>query len=173
MNQDKRFVRLIILVSVLIPVVVAILMVLPNKDTNNTYAFLPQFHALLNGLTAIALVFGFYWIKNKQIELHKKAMLTAFALSSIFLVSYVFYHFNTGHTPYEGEGSLRYVYFFILITHILLAIAIVPMALLSIYRGLTNQVDAHKKIAKKAFPIWVYVAITGVLVYLFMRPYYG
>jgi putative membrane protein len=173
MNPNKRFVRLIIAVSILIPLVVAILMVLPNDDTNNRYAFLPQFHALLNGLTAIALILGFYWIKNKQIDLHKKAMLGAFALSSIFLVSYVFYHFNTGHTPYEGEGGIRYVYFFILITHIILAIAIVPMVLLSIYRGLTNQVEAHKRIAKKTFPIWVYVTITGVLVYLFMRPYYG
>ena len=112
MKKDKRVVQLIVVLSVLIPLVVAVLMLLPSPDTNRNYSFLPQFHAFLNGMTAIALVLGFYFIKKKEIEIHKRCMLAAFFLSSVFLISYVFYHFNTGHTLYGGQGIVRYVYLF-------------------------------------------------------------
>ena len=173
MSKDKRFVKLIIVVSVLIPIVVSGLMLMPKGEGSNDYSFLPLFHAGLNGMTAIALFLGFYFVKQKELAIHKACMIAAFFFFFFFLVSYVFYHFNTGHVVYGGEGMIRYVYFFILITHILLATAIVPMALLSIYRGLSNQIDEHKQIAKWTLPIWIYVAITGVLVYLFMSSYYG
>ena len=172
MKKDIRFVNLIIVISILIPVVVAALMLMPKGSSASDYSYLPLFHSVLNGMTAIALILGYYFIKQKEIDLHKFSMLAAFLLSSTFLVSYVFYHFNTGHVVYGGEGIIRYAYFFILITHILLAIAIVPLALLSIYRGLSKQIVEHRKIGKWTLPIWIYVAITGVLVYLFMRSYY-
>jgi len=170
--NDKKYIPVITTLSILIPVAVAILMILPETDSAKSMNELPLFHATLNGMTAFFLLLGYYFIRNKKRVIHKYCMLIAFALSSVFLVSYVIYHFNTGHTPFGGEGFIRPVYFFILITHIVLATTIVPMALLSIYRGLSDQVAKHRKIAKWTFPIWLYVAITGVLVYLLMRPYY-
>ena len=170
--KDKVYLPVITIVSILIPVVVVILMVLPGKDTQSSLSALPLFHATLNGMTAILLLLGFYFIKNMKIIQHRFCMLTAFALSSIFLASYVIYHFNTGHISYGGEGIIKYVYFFILVTHITLATTVVPFALLAIYRALTNQIERHKKIVRWTFPIWLYVAVTGVLVYLMMMPYY-
>ena len=132
MKKDIRFVNLIIVISVLIPIVVAVLMLMPKVDGSSDYSYLPLFHATLNGMTAISLFLGFYFVKQKELGIHKSCMIAAFFLSSIFLVSYVFYHFNTGHVTYGGEGLIRYVYFFILITHILFATAIIQMSLLSI-----------------------------------------
>ena len=171
--KDKVYIPIITIVSILIPIVVAILMVLPGRDPEGTLSGLPLFHATLNGLTAILLLFGIYFIINRKIALHRFCMLSAFVLSSVFLVSYVIYHFNTGHISYGGEGIIKFIYFFILITHIVLATTIVPLALLAIYRALTDQIAKHRKIARWTFPLWLYVAVTGVLVYLMMRPYYG
>mgnify|MGYP001592747693 CR=1 FL=1 len=171
--KDSTFLPVITVVSVLIPIVVAILMLLPGQEVFGDLSALPLFHAMLNGLTALCLITGFILIKSGRQKLHKLCMLTALCFSSIFLVSYVIYHFNTGHTEYGGEGWIRTVYFFILLTHILLATTIVPLALLAAYRGFTGQYDKHKKIVKWTFPLWLYVAITGVAVYLFMKPYYG
>ena len=99
-------------------------------------------------------------------------MLTAFVLSSLFLISYVIYHLTHPSAKFGGEGGVRYVYFFILFSHILLSVPVIPLALLSIYRGWTNDITKHKRIVKFAYPVWLYVALTGVLVYLFMQPYY-
>jgi len=172
-RKDQTYIPLIVTVSIVIPLVVAILMLLPSTESASSFTALPLFHAILNGLTAISLLVGYILIRSKRRKQHQYAMITALALSIIFLVSYVIYHFNTGHTSYGGEGAMRTIYFFILITHICLAVVIIPMALLSVYRGLTNQIDKHRKIARWTFPIWLYVAVTGVLVYLLMRPYYG
>ena len=173
-SQDKTFIPIITVISILIPVVVALLMVIPKRDALGelNVSSLPLFHATLNGATAFMLSIGFYFIKNKKIALHRFSMLTAFVLSSVFLVSYVIYHYTTPPTPFDGEGVIRMIYFFILITHIILAAAIVPLVLLSIYRGLSGQIEKHKKISKWTFPIWLYVAVTGVLVYLMMSSYY-
>ncbi len=174
-SKEQKFVPLIVALSVLIPVAVFVLMILPEeyRVANLDVSGLPMFHALLNGSTALFLMLGFYFIRKGNLKLHKTSMLSAFALSSIFLVSYVIYHYSKESTAFGGEGAIRYVYFFILITHIVLATAVVPLALFAIFRGLTNQIQKHKKVVRWAFPIWLYVALTGVLVYLFMMPYYG
>ena len=175
-KKDKFFVPLIISLSIIVPIAVALLMIFPDELFINSesidFSSLPFFHAILNGCTAILLITGFFWIKNKNAKAHKISMLTAFILSSIFLISYVVSKLTNAPTPYGGEGMIRYIYFFILISHILLSVPVLPLALFSIYRGLTGEVDKHKKIVKWTFPVWIYVAITGVLVYIFMNPYY-
>jgi putative membrane protein len=173
-GSDKKILTLITVLSIAIPVVVAILFLLPKSgQTDIDVSFLPALHAILNSLTAIALIVGYYSVKNNHIKAHRIAMLTAFGLSSIFLVSYVTYHFFGERTIYGGDGLLKIVYYFILITHIVLAIAIVPLVLLSIYFGISNQLTKHRRISKWTFPIWLYVAVTGVLVYLLISPYYS
>lgn len=173
-KQDHIWRPIIIGLSIVIPVAVAILFALPedyklNLGTANLRS-LPFFHATLNGSTAILLLAARYFIKKKQVSWHRIAMLAAFVLSSIFLVSYVIYHSSTPDSKYLGE--LGWVYYPILISHILLSIPVLPLALFAIYRGLTNEVQKHRKIVKWTYPIWLYVAISGVLVYIFMSPYY-
>ena len=177
MNQkDKFYIPLIVALSIIIPLVVAGLMFLPEdlriSYGNADFRSLPFFHAVLNGSTAVLLLVGFVWIKNKKIALHRIAMMSAFILSAVFLVSYVISKLSNAPTPYGGEGWLRPTYFFILISHIILSIPVLPLALLAIYRGVTGEFQKHVKIVKWTFPIWMYVAITGVLVYIFMMDYY-
>ena len=178
MNQkDKFYIPLIVILSIIIPLVVAVLMFLPEtwrlSFGKADLRSLPFFHAVLNGSTAILLLVGFIWIKNKKIALHRIAMVCAFLFSAIFLVSYVISKLSNAPIPFGGEGWLRPVYYFILISHILLSIPVLPLALLAIYRGFTGEFHKHVKIVKWTFPIWMYVAITGVLVYIFMIPYYA
>ncbi len=178
----------IAIVSVAIPVVVALLMFMPRQhmEAGFNVTVLPLFHAALNSATAVLLLASLYFIRMKQIKAHKTANLIAVALSAIFLVSYVTYHFFVKSTMYgdvnhdyivtEAEkaaaGSLRYVYFFILITHIVLAGIIVPLVLFTLLRGFQNNFEKHKKIARITWPIWFYVAVTGVIVYVMISPYY-
>jgi putative membrane protein len=175
-RQDSFFIPLIITLSIAIPIVVACLMLFPTvfhiESENYNFSSLPFFHAILNGSTAVLLVTGFVLIKNKQTNLHKAAMLSAFVFSSVFLLSYVTSKLTNVPVPFGGEGVIRYVYFFILISHILLSILVLPLAMFSIYRGITGEFEKHKSIVKYTFPVWMYVAITGVLVYVFMSPYY-
>ena len=175
-KRDSIFVPIIISLSVIIPIAVAFLMLFPNvfhiASENYDFSSLPFFHAVLNGSTAILIFTGFVLIKNKKTELHKASMLSAFSLSSIFLVSYVISKITNEPIPFGGEGMIRDIYFFILISHILLSIPVLPLALFSIYRAMTGEIEKHKSIVKWTFPIWMYVAITGVLVYLLMSPYY-
>lgn len=175
-SNDRVFVPLIITLSVIIPLAVAAMFALPD-DMKLTIGYintqsLPFFHAVLNGSTAVLLVVGLILIKQKKINLHRAAMVTAFGLSAIFLVSYVITHISTPDAKFGGEGAIRYVYFFILITHIILSIPVLPLAMFAIYRGWTGEINKHKKVVRYTFPIWLYVAITGVLVYIFMAPYY-
>ena len=175
-KRDSIFVPIIISLSVIIPIAVAFLMLFPNvfhiASENYDFSSLPFFHAVLNGSTAILIFTGFVLIKNKKTELHKATMLSAFSLSSIFLVSYVISKITNEPIPFGGEGMIRDIYFFILISHILLSIPVLPLALFSIYRAMTGEIEKHKSIVKWTFPIWMYVSITGVLVYLLMSPYY-
>ena len=175
-KKDSFFIPLIISLSIIIPIVVALLMLFPAffhvESQNYDFSSLPFFHAVLNGSTTFLLITGFLLIKNKQSKLHRFAMLSAFILSATFLVSYVISKLTNDPVPYGGEGAIRYLYFFILISHILLSIPVLPLALLSIYRGLTGEIEKHKALVKWTFPIWMYVAITGVLVYIFMIPFY-
>jgi len=133
----------------------------------------PKLHAILNSITAISITVGFIAIKNKKVQIHRLCMFLALTASALFLVSYVLYHGLTESTKFGGEGMLKSVYFFILITHIILATLNFPIILITVHRALTNQLDAHRKLAKITFPIWLYVAVTGVVVYLMISPYYG
>ena len=178
-TDDKKVLRMIYALSVFVPVAVAFLMVLPAEwkqglgiSENSAVSSFPFLHAVLNGSTFVCLVAAGIAIKNKKITVHKTFMLTAFVLSSLFLISYIIYHLTHPSAKFGGEGAVRYVYFFILLSHILLSVPVIPLALLSIYRGWTNDIEKHKRIVKFAFPIWLYVALTGVMVYVFMQPYY-
>jgi putative membrane protein len=174
-SLEKKFSPFIVVVSILIPVVVAILFNVKLKDFGfhvEPLSFLPPIYAAINGITAVVLVAGVVAIKNGKRQLHKQLMTTAIMLSVVFLVMYVAYHMTTDSTKFGGEGTIRNVYFFILITHIILSIAVIPLVMITYVRALANKFDTHKKIAKITFPIWLYVAVTGVVVYLMISPYY-
>jgi putative membrane protein len=134
---------------------------------------LPGFHASLNAVTGFLLVLGVLFVKNGKIDAHRWSMAGAFALSTLFLLSYVVYHSQAPSTPFGGEGWIRPVYFFILITHVILAPVILPLALYSVLHAFRAEFGKHRKVGRWTFPLWLYVAVTGVLVYLLMAPYYG
>lgn len=171
MTQKNKFTPYIWIISIVIPVVVAILFTvrIPNVVS---LSFLPPIYATVNGITAVILLLALNAIKNKNIKLHENLMKTAIALSLAFLLMYVAYHMTSDSTPYGGEGFIRYGYFFILISHIILSIGIIPMVLFTYVRAFTKQFEDHKKIARYTFPIWLYVAVTGVIVYFMISPYY-
>ena len=170
-DPSKKYSKLITAVSVLIPVVVAVLFTvrLPNVAPLD---FLPPIYASINALTAMILVVAFVAIRQKKIKLHESLMKSAIALSLVFLVMYVAYHMTSDPTPYGGDGMLRYIYYFILISHIILSIGIIPMVLVTYVRAISKRFVDHKKISVITFPIWLYIAITGVVVYLMISPYY-
>jgi len=178
--NDRIAVPLIAALSVIVPLVVAALLYVPTGgqaiETGFDIYFLPFLNAILNSAVSLLLIAGYVFIRQRWIQHHKAAMLSAFALSVLFLVSYISYHYlkggAEGSTSYGGEGFLQAVYYFVLLTHILLAIAVVPLALFSIYRGLNSQLARHRRIARWTLPIWLYVSITGVIVYLMISPYY-
>ena len=173
---EKKYSKWIVLVSILIPVVVAVLFSVKLKDLGfnvEPLPFLPPIYATINGITAVVLVAGVLAIKNGNRTLHQRLMITAIALSLAFLVMYVAYHMTTDSTKFGGEGIIRPIYFFILFSHILLSVAVIPLVLITYVRALAERFDRHKKIAKITFPIWLYVAVTGVIVYLMISPYYA
>ncbi len=175
-SLEKKFSPFIVIVSIVIPVVVAILFSVKLKDFGynvEPLTFLPPIYATINGITAAVLVAGVLAVKNGKRILHERLMTTAIALSVSFLVMYVAYHMTSDSTKFGGEGIIRPIYFFILISHILLSIAVIPLVLISYVRALANKFDRHRKIAKITFPIWLYVAVTGVIVYLMISPYYA
>ena len=174
-SLEQKFSKFILIVSILIPVVVAVLFSVKLKDFGynvEPLSFLPPIYATINGITAVVLVLGVLAIKNGKRKLHERLMTTAIALSVVFLVMYVAYHMTTDSTKFGGEGMIINVYFFILITHIVLSIAVIPLVMITYVRALAEKFDRHKKIAKITFPIWLYVAVTGVVVYLMISPYY-
>jgi putative membrane protein len=159
------------ILSVAIPVVVAILFLIkiPNVDS---LTFLPPIYATINAITAIVLTLAYLAIKNKNILIHGRLMKIAIGLSVIFLIMYVAYHMTSDPTPYGGSGILRTAYYFILISHILLSIGIIPLVLVTYVRAISNLFIEHKKIARYTFPFWMYIAVTGVIIYLMISPYY-
>jgi putative membrane protein len=174
-SLESKYNKYITAVSILIPVVVAILFNVKLKDFGIQVAplsFLPPIYAGINAVTALALIAGVFAIKNGKRKLHEQMMTTAIALSLGFLVMYVAYHMTADSTKFGGEGVIKYVYYFILISHILLSIAVIPLVLISYVRALSEKFDSHKRIAKITFPIWLYVAVTGVIVYVMIAPYY-
>jgi putative membrane protein len=169
--MSKRTVNnLIIVVSVAIPLVVAILFRV--KIDGYDFSFLPPIYASINGLTAVLLILAVRAIKNKNRTLHERLMKTCIGLSLLFLIMYVTYHMTSDSTPFGGEGSIRYVYYFILITHIFLSVAVVPLVLVTYARAYNGEFERHRALARITFPIWLYVAITGVVVYVMISPYY-
>ena len=173
---ETKYNWLIILLSILIPVVVAVLFRVKLKDFGldvEPLTFLPPIYAFINGLTAVILVAAVWAVKNGNRSLHEMLMKMAIACSVAFLVMYVAYHMTSDSTAFGGVGFVRYVYFFILITHILLSIVVIPLVLITYVKALSGRFDKHKKIAKITFPIWLYVAVTGVIVYLMISPYYA
>ena len=172
---EKKYNKWIITFSVLIPVAVAVLFKIKLKDLGFNVAplpILPPIYATINGVTAVLLISAVLAIKKGKRQLHEKLMKTAIACSLVFLLLYIAYHMTTDSTKFGGEGVLKYVYYFILLSHILLSIAVIPLVLITYVRALANKFDKHKKIAKITFPIWLYVAVTGVVVYLMISPYY-
>jgi uncharacterized membrane protein YozB (DUF420 family) len=128
----------------------------------------PLLNASLNALSGILLAIGYFFIRRRNVPAHKRCMLSALAVSIVFLISYVIYHYEVGSTPFTGTGLVRRAYFFILITHVILAATIVPLAIVTVRRALREQFDAHRRIARWTFPIWMYVSVTGVVVYLML-----
>ncbi len=169
---DAGYKKLIIGVSLLIPVVVTMLVFVKIPVQGINLKFFPAFHAVLNSITTVLLLTGLIFIKRKNIQAHKISMMSAVAFSVVFLLSYVFYHSISDPTRFGGEGLIRAIYFFILITHIILAASVLPFVLFTVYRALIRQYAAHKRIARWTLPVWLYVTITGVVVYLMMAPYY-
>jgi putative membrane protein len=169
-TTTKNYTPLIIALSIILPAAVAILYFGPKlKIEGFDLKILPAINALINGFTALILIAGFFAIKNKNIALHRKLMTSAIVFSILFLLLYVLYHASAEATKFGGEGSIRYVYYFLLITHIILAVAIVPLVLITYVRALSEKFDRHRKIAKITLPLWLYVS---VIVYLMIRPYY-
>ena len=133
---------------------------------------MPKFHAIINFCVSLLLMASLYFIKNKNVKLHQYCNVSALVLSGLFLISYVIYHSVSESTKFGGEGMIKYVYYFILLTHILLAAIILPIILFTFMRAFMGQFDRHRKIAKWTMPLWLYVSITGVIVYLMISPYY-
>lgn len=161
---------MIIGLSVAIPLVVAVLfrVKIPGYDLS----FLPPIYASINGLTAVLLMTAYLAIKKGRRTVHERIMKSCIALSATFLVMYVLYHMTSDSTPYGGGGALRYFYYFVLVTHILLSVLITPLVLFTFSRALSGNFERHRRLAKFTFPIWLYVAVTGVVVYLMISPYY-
>ncbi|REH56099.1 putative membrane protein [Tenacibaculum gallaicum] len=170
-TEEKKYKKLITIVSIVIPIAVAALfgVKIPNVEP---LSFLPPIYASINGFTAVLLVASVVAIKNGKRKLHEQLNTTAIICSALFLVMYVAYHMTSDSTKFGGEGMVKYVYFFILITHILLSIVIIPFVLITFMRARLGNFPEHKKIAKITFPLWLYVAVTGVVVYLMISPYY-
>jgi len=157
-----------------VPLLVAVLYYFPEtfRIPGAQVRFLPAVNAVLNSLTALCLLAGFYFIKQKNVLAHRTMMGTAFAFGALFLLSYVAYHSQVPSTHFGGVGTIRLVYFFLLLTHISLAVVTVALVLFTLYFALTGQYTKHKRIARWTFPIWLYVSVTGVIVYFMISPYY-
>ncbi len=174
-STEKKYNTWIVILSIAIPLVVALLFGVNLRKLGydvKPLSFLPPIYATINGITAVILVWAVISIKNGKRKLHENLMKTAIALSVAFLAMYVAYHMTSIETKFGGVGIIRPIYFFILITHISLSIIIIPLVLVTYVRALSQRFDQHKKIAKITFPIWLYVAVTGVIVYLMISPYY-
>jgi len=169
-TEIKKYNKWIVILSIAIPLVVAILFGV--KIDAELPVFLPPIYASINALTAVLLIVAVWAVKNKKVKLHENLMKTAIVFSVLFLMLYVAYHMTSDSTKFGGEGSLKTVYFIILISHIILSIVVIPFVLITYVRAITNNIELHKKIAKFTFPLWLYVAISGVVVYLMISPYY-
>ena len=193
-NNYRLYNILIWIISIVVPLLVALLLfakwdydklifdlripnyepivIMENLPIAKPLTFLPPIYATINGLTALILVVAVYYIKKGKRKIHENLIKVCIALSLSFLVMYIAYHLTSDPTSFGGSGAIAYLYFFILITHILLSIVVIPLVLISYLKASQSDFAAHRKIAKITFPIWLYVAVTGVIVYLMISPYY-
>jgi putative membrane protein len=193
-NNSRLYNILIWVISIVVPLLVTLLLfakwdydklifdlripnyepivILENLPIAKPLTFLPPIYATINGLTAITLVIAVYYIKRGKRKIHENLIKVCIALSLSFLVMYVAYHLTSDPTSFGGSGAIAYLYFFILISHILLSIVVIPLVLISYLKASQSDFVSHRKIAKITFPIWLYVAVTGVIVYLMISPYY-
>ncbi len=169
--KESYFNRWITGISIAVPFVVAVLFGIRIPDVE-PLGFLPPVYAGINGLTALLLLVALWAIRNGRQGLHQRLMTTCIGLSLLFLVMYVAYHMTSDSTPYGGTGMLRYFYYTVLISHILLSIAVIPLVLKTYAKAYLKDFRGHRKLARITFPIWLYVAVTGVVVYLMISPYY-
>lgn len=173
--QERKYRKLITALSIIIPIAVAALFGINLRKLGfdvEPFTFLPPIYATINGVTAVLLVAAVVAIKKGKRKLHEKLNTLAILCSLAFLLMYIAYHMTSDSTSFGGEGVIKYIYYFILITHILLSIAVIPLVLTTLMRAKLGDFNKHRKIAKITFPIWLYVAITGVVVYLMISPYY-
>ena len=173
-EKQRNYTPLIVTLTIVINVLIAVLYFMPEyeKVSDVDLTFLPFLNAVFNSFTFVFLVAALISIKQKNIQRHRRFIFSAFTTTALFLISYVTYHALTESTTYGGEGGIRYFYYFILLTHIILSAVIVPLVLLSAARGLNMDVENHRKIARWTMPLWLYVSFTGVLVYIMISPYY-
>lgn len=172
--KDKNLTIPIVLISIIIPLGIAFLFFVPRGEVHLGFniKILPLIEALLNFTTFVLLLTSFYFIKKGKVKAHKTCNLLAVALSVLFLICYLVFHFASEQAHYGGTGTARYIYFFILITHIVLSAVIVPLVLITLVRALRKKFILHKKIARITWPLWLYVTLSGVIVYIMMAPYY-
>jgi len=170
-QNDKKYNKWIVVLSIVIPLAVAALfgVRIPNVEP---LSFLPPIYASINGLTALVLLIAVWAIKNKKRRLHERLMKTAILFSVAFLLMYIAYHMTSDSTKFGGDGAVKYLYYIILISHIVLSVAVIPFVLITYVRAITANFEKHKKIARITFPLWLYVAISGVVVYFMISPYY-
>ena len=187
-GHSRGLLWIIAVISIVVPLLVAMLIFKPSSDQQlvSWVSFLPHLNGAINSTTAALLLIGLYFIKQGNLQWHKMSMLSAFILGSVFLISYITYHASApstkfGDLDHDGAlsiletdviGNMRAIYLILLLSHILMAIVVVPFVLLGLYRALKGEFEAHKKVVKYGWPIWLYVSISGVLVYLMIRPYY-
>lgn len=175
-EEEKKYKKWIVALSIIIPIAIAILFGVNLRKLGydvEPLSFLPPIYATINGITAILLVVAVSAVKRGNRKLHERLIKICMGCSIAFLLMYVAYHMTSESTSYGGEGLLRYVYFFILITHILLSIIVIPFVLFTFVRGIAGAYERHKKLARITYPMWLYVAVTGVIVYLMISPYYN
>ena len=174
-EEEKKYKGRIWTLSVIIPLAVAALFGINLQKMGydvEPLSFLPPIYATINGLTAVCLVIAVAAIKRGNVKMHENLIKLCMVFSSLFLLMYVAYHMTSTSTSYGGEGAIKYVYFFILVTHIILSIVIIPFVLFTFVRGIAGAYERHKKLARITYPMWLYVAVTGVIVYLMISPYY-
>ena len=174
--QEKKYKKIITALSIIIPLAVAALFGVNLRKLGfnvEPLTFLPPIYATINGLTAIVLIAAVIAIKKGNKKLHEQLTTFAIGCSLVFLLLYIGYHMTSDSTKFGGEGAIKYIYYFILITHIVLSVVIIPFVLTTFMRAKLGNFPQHKKIAKLTFPLWLYVAITGVVVYLMISPYYA
>lgn len=175
-EEEKKYKGWIWTLSIVIPLAVAALFGVNLRKLGydvQPLSFLPPIYATINGLTAVLLVWAVSAVKKRNLKLHENLIKLCMVCSSLFLLMYVAYHMTSDSTSYGGEGILRYVYFFILITHIILSVIIIPFVLFTFVRGIAGAYERHKRLARITYPMWLYVAVTGVIVYIMISPYYA